>query len=698
MKKKNGFTLIELLAVIVILAIIMVIAIPSILEALNSSRKDSFYLYAQRLYSESISKYTRDMDENKENLTCAVYDIKTDLGLNDTGSFDGWVRVSRKAVSSGKNNVTVELSTTKELQSVKFCVGKPTSNGKCVPNETYPLADETKKVTIVKPIKEDQVFCVDYQVPNANNVLVSQERICKNYSDGVPYIDTYAYEVKLALTNNAYSVQDVILSEEIDKASFFEAMDSSNVEISKPSCSADDNDSKGGTTTKQTNISENTQSTRSTQIVTGPGVTTRNTNYVTGPTGSTNPTGPNGTTIVTAPTGNTNPTGPNGTTIVSNSTSNQQGSTNPTGPSGTSYITNGSSSLVSNERSTTYIDITTKATLDSEIMLETLSIDNYNINFNPGIFTYDITVPNNVTSLNVKATTKLPSSKLNITGQNGFAVGENIILIEVFDENTGKRGYYRIFVKRFNEQGVLPTTSKKQGDQTSPWDPNSGLPDPSLDDSNASLKALIISGYKIDFNPEVYEYTLETKGESSIGVSTATEKPGAKVLVTGNKDIVGDGEIVIKVSSKNGYYNKTYKIKLIAKKQEESSTKTFRYIAIGLLAILLIVAVILALTKKNRARRDYDGSVDATSGPGTQNFQNGQNTQNPNENALPQTPAPGVTPTVPQGQVQNPVPVGNNNVAVGVPSQALPTTPVVPTPQVQNPVVPSQDNTQIPPQ
>ena len=79
MRKKNGFTLIELLAVIVVLALIMIIVIPNVLNAVNSAKKESFFLYAQSLQSKAIAKYTQDLDLNRENTECAVYDISKDF-------------------------------------------------------------------------------------------------------------------------------------------------------------------------------------------------------------------------------------------------------------------------------------------------------------------------------------------------------------------------------------------------------------------------------------------------------------------------------------------------------------------------------------------------------------------------------------------------------------------------------------------
>ncbi len=60
MKKRNGFTLVELLAVIVVLAIIMVIAIPSVLEAMNNAKKNSFVLYMEKVFKSTSEYYLQD--------------------------------------------------------------------------------------------------------------------------------------------------------------------------------------------------------------------------------------------------------------------------------------------------------------------------------------------------------------------------------------------------------------------------------------------------------------------------------------------------------------------------------------------------------------------------------------------------------------------------------------------------------------
>jgi type IV pilus assembly protein PilA len=92
MKKKNGFTLVELLAVIVILAIIMIIAIPAVLETMQSARKKTFKEYAMKMTSEGQKTYLADQLTMNPG-SCTLYKIKTDLGLNNTGDYNGYVVV-----------------------------------------------------------------------------------------------------------------------------------------------------------------------------------------------------------------------------------------------------------------------------------------------------------------------------------------------------------------------------------------------------------------------------------------------------------------------------------------------------------------------------------------------------------------------------------------------------------------------------
>lgn len=101
MKKKNGFTLVELLAVIVVLAIIMIIAIPSVLEVMNTARKKSFAMYVNKVVGGVQTQYVYDANSGAiQGAGFYVYNIKNDLNLTSTGSYQGYVTVNATDVDN----------------------------------------------------------------------------------------------------------------------------------------------------------------------------------------------------------------------------------------------------------------------------------------------------------------------------------------------------------------------------------------------------------------------------------------------------------------------------------------------------------------------------------------------------------------------------------------------------------------------
>lgn len=98
MRKKNGFTLVELLAVIVVLAIIMIIAIPSVLDTMNNARRKTFVIYAEKIFKSTQEQYTMDSQSSIPGAGVYIYNLETDLGTADTGSYKGFVIVDAENV------------------------------------------------------------------------------------------------------------------------------------------------------------------------------------------------------------------------------------------------------------------------------------------------------------------------------------------------------------------------------------------------------------------------------------------------------------------------------------------------------------------------------------------------------------------------------------------------------------------------
>ena len=121
---RKGFTLVELLAVIVILAIIMIIAIPSVLGTMTTARKKSFCEYVTKVYMAAESKYMAaqtlgtanignsyyvTMNDGTKDITIYLYDVKTDLGLENVGDYVGFVGVIKPSGSATRPSFYVAL-------------------------------------------------------------------------------------------------------------------------------------------------------------------------------------------------------------------------------------------------------------------------------------------------------------------------------------------------------------------------------------------------------------------------------------------------------------------------------------------------------------------------------------------------------------------------------------------------------------
>ena len=104
MRKTKGFTLIEILTVIIILAIIMLITIPSVLSVLTRTNTKSFIHYYERVFNQAEKKYTEDIANSLiDEDACIIYSIKTELGFDNTGTFDGYVLID----SEGDKYITL---------------------------------------------------------------------------------------------------------------------------------------------------------------------------------------------------------------------------------------------------------------------------------------------------------------------------------------------------------------------------------------------------------------------------------------------------------------------------------------------------------------------------------------------------------------------------------------------------------------
>lgn len=217
--------------------------------------------------------------------------------------------------------------------------------------------------------------------------------------------------------------------------------------------------------------------------------------------------------------------------------------------------------------------------------LKSLEIANVQIDpaFDPEITEYSVIVGTDVEKLDIKATPNSDKATTEITGNEAFKEGDNLIKITVTAEDKTAR-IYTINVTKQSE-------------------------------SSLTLSTLKIEGYTLNpkFSPDVYEYklTILDPNVTNLNVNAVTNVENATVETTGNTDLKqGENIIKVVVKSEDGSETATYKItvnKNAAAATTSSQNDWILYAGITVIAILIIAIIaIIIISKRKNAMADEE--------------------------------------------------------------------------------------------
>lgn len=257
-----------------------------------------------------------------------------------------------------------------------------------------------------------------------------------------------------------------------------------------------------------------------------------------------------------------------------------------------------------------WIDTTDTTAVNTDLLLESLIVEPYNIgNFTPTTFYYSTKVPNDVTSVNVKAVpmNKDGTTVVQITGDKGLAKGGNIVNVILTDTKTGKEQSYKIHVTRLE---IAETNAPQMTNTTVKPGTGTGAPDPTLEQSNAQLRYLKVAGYQLTFSSDVYNYKLKVDNLEDLKLSYEPLSPLAMAHDMGNSDLKNGSVIVVTVISQNGYYQKDYTIEIEYDEPDSVLTKTLKWFLM-LLVVILIILVIAIYVQKQGIRVSNKGEKKA---------------------------------------------------------------------------------------
>ena len=218
--------------------------------------------------------------------------------------------------------------------------------------------------------------------------------------------------------------------------------------------------------------------------------------------------------------------------------------------------------------------------------------------FKPGTTTYNVTVPEDVESVEVYATAQDSAATVSGTGSQTLAYGENTLSVVVTAED-GTTKTYTINITREGEE----ETGETEGET----EIINGL-------SNITIGDLELSPA---FKKDVYEYTVQYIGENtSLDIQAVPTDPDYTVEILGNEDLKeGENIITILVADGEGNNVATYQLTVnkslvdeeaLAKEEEERQQQEQRkmfMIAGGIIAIILIIVIIIVI--KRRRNRAY---------------------------------------------------------------------------------------------
>ena len=205
--------------------------------------------------------------------------------------------------------------------------------------------------------------------------------------------------------------------------------------------------------------------------------------------------------------------------------------------------------------------------------LSSLSVPGTQLGFDKNVFDYTITVPYEVEDIPIYAFAESESSKVNVGNNLGLNVGNNLIEIEV--ENNNNIRIYSLHVIR-----------KESG----------------LDISNsAKLSMLSVKNYKINFNPDEYDYEVKIKRDKTLLITASPENNNASVYVYGNKNLTGFSTVRVKVIAENGYTS-IYSIDI----QKNSYNKVVEIITVSVSSLVIIILTIIIIKKRKiKTKKEY---------------------------------------------------------------------------------------------
>ena len=206
-------------------------------------------------------------------------------------------------------------------------------------------------------------------------------------------------------------------------------------------------------------------------------------------------------------------------------------------------------------------------------LLESLELSAGTIDFDSNTFDYNVSVPNDVTNISVRAKAKNSKDKVVVAGGDNLEEDKlNEITVSVTSEDGELTNVYTIYVTRKEED--LPISN------------------------NSLLSNLEIEGYKIKFDAKKMDYSINIKdGVSQLNITATPADEKSTITIEGNENLTNGSKIKIRVTAEDGTFTDYYiEVKVVGKGGN---------VILTIFVVLLIIAILAYLVLRAMGYKIY---------------------------------------------------------------------------------------------
>lgn len=242
--------------------------------------------------------------------------------------------------------------------------------------------------------------------------------------------------------------------------------------------------------------------------------------------------------------------------------------------------------------------------------------------FKQNKYSYNVTVPNDVTSVEVYAYKGDEGQSVSGTGVKNLKEGENTFEVKVVSEDKSKTNTYTIVVTREesenseNSNNTTEDTNTTEEEQI-PEDENN------TEASGLTLKSLKVEGItdkenitiepniSPDFSPDIYEYTTTVQFDvNSLKIEAEPNSENTTIEILGNENFqIGENIVTILLKDNDTGEQQTYQI-IVNKTSDviilENNIKYIKWGIIIAIVIIILIAIIIAVVNHRRKTKIRD--------------------------------------------------------------------------------------------